>query len=120
MGQKKLKMLEQQLMVYRVIIEDKDRIRATNELLNSFLTMFLEWTGMSKLAPGKMDIERPGILTVVPSYYLTNSVDLHQIYMNFENSLTNNTPPSYVASNFTSVLQLQQAHRTQYHPESLL
>jgi hypothetical protein len=88
-------MMEQQLIVYRVIIEDKERIRVTNELLNSFLSMFLEWCGKGR-SSNKMDIERPGLLNFIPSYYLTNTVEFHQIHMNFENSLTTNIPGSYV------------------------
>lgn len=43
-----------------------------------------------------MDVERPNLMNFIPSYYLTNTVEFHQIYMNFENSLTNNIPPNYV------------------------
>lgn len=98
MAEKKHKLMEQQLIVYRVIVEDKERIRVTNELLNSFLTMFLDWCGMSYQSQGKMDAEKPAILSYIPSYYLTNTVEFHQIHMNFENSLTTNIPASYVSA----------------------
>ena len=94
---KRLKLMEQQLMVYRVIVEDKERIRSTNELLNNFQSLFLDWCGVSKTSPKPEEINN-GLLSFIPSYYLTNTVEFHQIYMNFENSLTNNIPPSYVAS----------------------
>jgi hypothetical protein len=108
MAEKKHKFMEQQLIVYRVIIEDKERIRVTNELLNSFLAMFLDWCGMSRNQTG-MDIEKPPLLSFIPSYYLTNTVEFHQIHMNFENSLTANIPASYV-HRLNSVLQLQSAY----------
>jgi hypothetical protein len=95
MAEKKHKLMEQQLIVYRIIVEDKERIRATNDLLNSFLTTFLDWCGMNR-HQGSMSAEKPAILSYIPSYYLTNTVEFHQIHMNFENSLTSNIPPSYV------------------------
>lgn len=97
MADRRLKKMEQQLMVYRVIIEDKERIRSTNELLNNFQTMFLEWCGVIRNNK-KMDEEKLDLLSFIPSYYLTNTVEFHQIYMNFENSLSLNIPPSYVSS----------------------
>ena len=89
-------MVEQQLIVYRVIIEDKERIRATNDLLNSFLTMFLEWSGSDQMS-GQTH-PKAELLYYIPSYYLTNTVEFHQIYMNFEKGLTNHVPGSYVVS----------------------
>lgn len=106
---KRLKLMEQQLMVYRVIVEDKERIRSTNELLNNFQSLFLEWCGVNKSLP-KPDEIKNGLLYFIPSYYLTNTVEFHQTYMNFEHNLTNNIPPSYVVATH-QVPQLHPAGR---------
>lgn len=56
----------------------------------------------ARQSPQKMDIERPHLLSFIPGYYLTNTVEFHQIYMNFENNLTKYVPPNYVPCSSSS------------------
>lgn len=82
------------MILHRLILEDKERLRLTTELMTTFLGLFLEWI---KFGKGGLD-EDDNMLEYVPTHYLTCMSEFHQMYYNMEDNYFSRVPKAYVSS----------------------
>lgn len=69
------------MILHRLITEDKERMMLTAELQTVYLNLFLQWIKFGE--PQGLDKD-DNLLEYMPTYYITNISEFHQLYYGVE------------------------------------